>query len=166
MTWLDELPEAQRALVVSAPAPRRAAAMKAVLSKKRFSDPKWIFERKLDGIRCIAIRDAGGVRLLSRNDLAMNGRYPEIAAALERQPCERFAIDGEVVAMSHGQTSFSLLAQRGQRAVHVLLYAFDVLWLDGYDVRALPLRVRKRLLRERIDFADPLRWTSHRNERG
>jgi DNA ligase D-like protein (predicted ligase) len=140
--------------------------MRAVLSKKRFSDPRWIFERKLDGIRCIAIRDAGEVRLLSRNDLAMNGRYPEIAAALERQPCERFAIDGEVVAMSHGQTSFSLLAQRGQRAVHVLLYAFDVLWLDGYDVRALPLRVRKRLLRERIDFADPLRWTSHRNERG
>jgi DNA ligase D-like protein (predicted ligase) len=140
--------------------------MKAVLSKTRFSDPGWIFERKLDGIRCIAIRDAGGVRLLSRNDLAMNGRYPEIAAALERQPCERFAIDGEVVAMSHGQTSFSLLTQRGQRAVHVLLYAFDVLWLDGYDVRALPLRTRKRLLRERVDFADPLRWTSHRNERG
>jgi bifunctional non-homologous end joining protein LigD len=166
MTWLDELPDAQRALVVSAPAPRRAAAMKAVLSKNRFSDPKWIFERKLDGIRCIAIRDAGGVRLLSRNDLAMNGRYPEIAAALERQPCERFAIDGEVVAMRHGQTSFSLLAQRGQRSVRVLQYVFDVLWLDGYDVRALPLRTRKRLLRERIDFADPLRWTSHRNERG
>src|SRR3954467_5747159 len=94
----------------SAPAPETASAMKAVLTDERFSDPDWIYERKLDGIRCIAIRDGGPVCLLSRNDLSLNGRFPTIAAALERQSCKRFAIDGEVVAFSGGQTSFAKLA--------------------------------------------------------
>ena len=140
--------------------------MKATLTKGRFSDPNWIFERKLDGIRCVAIRDGERVRLLSRNDLSMNGRYPEIAAALEHQRCQRFAIDGEVVAFEGPRTSFARLAQRGQHYVPVYYYAFDLLWLDGYDVRALPLRARKRLLRHALKFGDPLRWTQHRNERG
>ena len=57
--------------------------MKAVLSDQPFSDPEWIFERKLDGIRCIAIRDGGAVKLLSRNDLSLNARYPHIVEDLE-----------------------------------------------------------------------------------
>jgi bifunctional non-homologous end joining protein LigD len=147
-------------------APQHAEAMKATLTDERFSDPDWIFERKLDGIRCIAIRDGKRVRLLSRNDLSLNGRYPEIAEALEGQSRTRFAIDGEVVAFDRGRTSFAALARRGQHAVRVYLYAFDILWLDGRDVRALPLRERKRLLRETLDFGGPLRLTSHRNEHG
>src|SRR3954467_11213739 len=91
-------------------APTTAAAMKAVLTDERFSDPDWIFERKLDGIRCVAIRDGGPVRLLSRNDLPLNDRFPAIAAALERQRCKHFAIDGEVVAFSGSETSFAKLA--------------------------------------------------------
>ncbi len=150
-----------------APAPQRAQAMKAVLTDKRFSDEDWIYERKLDGIRCIAIRDGGPVRLLSRNDLSMNGRYPEIAEALEgAQPCPRFAIDGEVVAFDGAQTSFAMLAQRGHRDVRVFLYVFDVLWLDGRDVRPLPLRERKALLRDALAFEDPIRFTQHRNRDG
>src|SRR3954469_5792551 len=85
-------------------------AMKAVLTKERFSDPDWIYERKLDGIRCVAIRDGDRVRLLSRNDLALNDRFHSLAAALEQQRCARFAMDGEVVAFSGGQTSFAKLA--------------------------------------------------------
>lgn len=145
-----------RELVREAPAPARSAAMRAVLTDERFSDPDWIFERKLDGIRCVAIRDGGEVRLLSRNDLSMNDRFPEIAAALASEPRERFAIDGEVVAFTGSQTSFARLAQRrqrprtGQRPVRIYLYAFDVLWLDGWDVRSLPLLERKRLLREAL----------------
>ena len=136
--------------------------MKAVLTDERFSDPGWIFERKLDGIRCIAVRDGGAVKLLSRNDLSLNGRWPQLAAALEKQPRKRFAIDGEVVAFDHGQTSFGMLG----KAKQVFLYAFDVLWLDGEDVRPQPLRERKRLLREAIDFKDPIRFTTHRNAEG
>ena len=74
--------------------------MKAVLTDERFSDPDWIFERKLDGIRCVAIRDGGATRMLSRNDLSLNGRYPLIAEALDGQARERFAVDGEVVSAS------------------------------------------------------------------
>jgi bifunctional non-homologous end joining protein LigD len=140
--------------------------MKAVLSETPFSDPNWIFERKLDGIRCIAIRDGDGTRLLSRNDLSLNARYPELAVALDGQSCTRFAVDGEVVAFAGGRTSFGALARRGRRRVAVYLYLFDLLWLDGYDVRALPLRSRKRVLRAALDFNGPLRFTPHRNTDG
>src|SRR3954471_13149898 len=113
----------------SAPAPETASAMKAVLTDERFSDPGWIYERKLDGIRCIAIRDGGSVRLLSRNDLSLNDRFPTIAAGLERQRCKLFAIDVEVVAFSGSQTSFAKLADARSGRAKVFLYVFDVMWL-------------------------------------
>jgi DNA ligase D-like protein (predicted ligase) len=146
--------------------PDGSEAMRATLTKERFSDPEWIFERKLDGIRCVAVRDGKAVRLLSRNNLSLNGRFPEIAEALEAQPAKRFAIDGEVVAFDGAATSFARLAQRGHHYVPVFYYVFDVLWIDGDDVRPRPLRERKRVLRDAIDFEDPLRFTTHRNERG
>jgi DNA ligase D-like protein (predicted ligase) len=140
--------------------------MKAVLTDERFSDPGWIYERKLDGIRCVAIRDGGPVSLLSRNDLPLNGRFPAIAAALERQRCTRFAIDGEVVAFSGSQTSFAKLADVRSGRAKAFFYVFDITWLDGADVRPLPVRERKRLLRDTIDFGDPVRLTPHRNGDG
>jgi len=159
------LSDDERALLAPAPAPKAADAMKAVLTDARFSDPDWIFERKLDGIRCIAIRSGKRVRLLSRNDLSLNARYPELATALEAEACDRFAIDGEVVAFDGAQTSFARLAARGHHSVPVFLYTFDILWLDGQDVRDLPLRTRKRLLRHlRLD--DPIRLATHRNRDG
>jgi bifunctional non-homologous end joining protein LigD len=146
--------------------PTGSEAMKAVLTDERFSDPEWIFERKLDGVRCIAVRDGGEVRLLSRNDLPLNGRYPEIADELATVPHERFALDGEVVAFDHGQTSFARLARRGREPVPVFFYVFDLLWLDDRDVRALPLRERKRLLREALPTSEHVRLTQHRNGDG
>ena len=104
------LSDDERELLAPAPAPKAADAMKAVLTDERFSDPDWIFERKLDGIRCIAIRSGKRVRLLSRNDLSLNARYPELVTALEAEACDRFAIDGEVVAFDGAQTSFARLA--------------------------------------------------------
>jgi DNA ligase D-like protein (predicted ligase) len=138
--------------------------MKATLTDARFSDPGWIFERKLDGIRCVAVRDGGSTKLLSRNDLALS--FPEVAEALDAQKQERFAVDGEVVAFAGDQTSFAKLARRGQEPVRVFYYVFDVLWLDGADVRPLPLRTRKTLLKEALKFDDPLRFTAHRNADG
>jgi DNA ligase D-like protein (predicted ligase) len=149
-----------------APAPTQAGAMKAVLTDDRFDDPAWIYERKLDGIRCVAIRDGGATRLLSRNDLPLNGRYPEVAEALDAQACRQFVVDGEIVALDRGQTSFAKLAARGHHYVPVYLYLFDILWLDGRDVRDLPLRVRKRLLRDALKFGGPLRLVPHRNGEG
>ncbi len=165
-TALERLTEQQRSRLLASPAPRHAGAMKAVLTDERFDRSDWIFERKLDGIRCIAVRDGDSVRMLSRNDLPLNDRYPEIATALSSQPSPRFAVDGEIVAFDGTQTSFSLLARRKQLHVPVFFYVFDLLWLNGVDVRGLPLRARKSLLREALSFADPIRLTPHRNGDG
>jgi bifunctional non-homologous end joining protein LigD len=139
-------------------------AMKAVLSDEPFSDPDWIFERKLDGIRCIAIRERGGpVSLLSRTARNMNGQFPEIAEALERQPARDFILDGEVVAFENGVTSFAKLQQRARRRVPVQLYVFDIPRLEREDLRPLPLRERKSRLRGALDFGGPIRLNPHRN---
>jgi bifunctional non-homologous end joining protein LigD len=117
------LPADERARLRPAPLPDRVEPMKAVLTDEVFSDPDWIYERKLDGIRCIAIKDAHRVRLLSRNHLSLNGRFPEVAEALERDPATQFVVDGEVVAFDGPQTSFARLQQRGERPTPVFLYA-------------------------------------------
>jgi bifunctional non-homologous end joining protein LigD len=141
--------------------------MKAVLSDEPFSDPGWVFERKLDGIRCLAHRDGSGVRLLSRTERAMNGDYPEIVSALEADPCPDFVIDGEVVAFARpGVTSFQRLQRRAIERVPIYLYVFDILRHEGEDVRELPLRERKALLRRALGFRDPIRFAAHRNEHG
>jgi DNA ligase D-like protein (predicted ligase) len=140
--------------------------MAATLTDERFSDPAWIYERKLDGIRCIAIVDERRARLLSRNDLSLNGRFPDLVAALERDPAAGLVVDGEVVAFDGSRTSFARLQQRGERTVAVFLYLFDVLHLAGHDTTALPLRARKALLRHALAFRGSIRYTPHRNREG
>jgi bifunctional non-homologous end joining protein LigD len=141
--------------------------MKAVLTDEPFDDPGWVFERKLDGIRCMAHREGGGpVRLVSRTDKDMTGQFPEPAKALEAQPLEDFVVDGEIVAFADGITSFSRLQRRAREQVSVFLYVFDILRHDGRDVRDLPLRERKALLRGAFKFGGRLRYSQHRNEHG
>ncbi len=154
---LDGLDPAERRLLRPGGPPAGTAAMKATLTARRAFDADWIFEPKLDGVRCIAVRDGADIRLRSRNDLDLGDRYPELAPALAAQPHHRFALDGEVVAFDGARTSFARLAGRGRRTADVYLYAFDLLWLDGHDLRALPLLARKRLLAAAVAFADPLR---------
>jgi DNA ligase D-like protein (predicted ligase) len=137
--------------------------MKAVLTDAPFSDPHWVFERKLDGIRCVAVKSRGSVRLWSRNELSLDGRYPELVEALRRDPADDFVIDGEVVAFAGANTSFARLARRGHERVAIHLYAFDVMWLGGRDTRALPLRERKRLLRGALGWGGALRTCPYRN---
>jgi bifunctional non-homologous end joining protein LigD len=141
--------------------------MKAVLWDEAFSDPGWIFERKLDGVRCLAHRDKRGVRLVSRTDRGMNADYPELVAALEAEPCEDFVVDGEVVAFdSRGITSFSRLQRRHRERVAIFYYVFDLLRLNGEDTRDLPLRERKAELRRALRFKGPVRFSPHRNGHG
>ena len=142
----------------------------ATLTQDRFSDPAWIFERKLDGERCLAFRSGGGVRLMTRNQKDDTSTYPELTQALAAQRDGDFIIDGEIVAFDGSQTRFARLQQRlGVRSpgpdllaeVPVYYYIFDVLWADGRDVRPLPLRERKRILRELLAFTGPLCFTEH-----
>jgi bifunctional non-homologous end joining protein LigD len=155
--------------------PRRAVPMLAVLTEERFSSKEWIFERKLDGERCLAFRRGATVRLASRTQRRLNDTYPEIAEALRAPDCDDFVVDGEVVAFEGAQTSFARLQQRMQlrdperarrSGVRVFYYLFDLLFLDGEDVTGLPLRERKALLRRTLAFADPLRYLAHRNAEG
>jgi bifunctional non-homologous end joining protein LigD len=143
----------------------------ATLTKERFFDPAWMYERKFDGERCLAYRDRDGVALMTRNRQRVNSTYPELAAALAAQPATDFVVDGEVVAFDGDTTSFSRLQQRlGVRnppaqliaAVPVVYYLFDVLRADGTDATGLPLRERKRVLRDLLSFGGPLRFTTHR----
>jgi bifunctional non-homologous end joining protein LigD len=147
----------------------------ATLTKARFSDPAWLYERKFDGERCLAYRSGDRLRLMTRNKRQVNGTYPELAAALAAQDCADFIVDGEVVAFQGSQTSFEKLQQRlGVRnpgadlraAVPVYFYLFDVLWANGRDVRELPLRQRKQVLRQLLSFGEPIRYTTHRTNNG
>ncbi|MGH2885190.1 MAG: non-homologous end-joining DNA ligase, partial [Solirubrobacteraceae bacterium] len=119
---LESLSAVERELAPAAPAPTTSGAMKAVLTDDRFSDPNWIYERKLDGIRCIAIRAGATVKLLSRNDLSQNDRWPELVEALEQEECDQFVIDGEVVAFDGSETSFARLVERAEHYVPVYYY--------------------------------------------
>jgi DNA ligase D-like protein (predicted ligase) len=160
------LTDDERALLREAPRPAWLEPMKAVLTEERFSRDDWIFERKLDGIRCLAFKADEVVRLRSRNDLSLNGRFGEVAEALAADPVSDVVLDGEVVAFAGSQTSFERLQQRGERPVRVFYYVFDLLHLAGHDTTALPLAARKRLLRRAVRFEDPLRLTAHRNREG
>ena len=140
--------------------------MKAVLTEDRFSDPDWVFERKLDGLRCLAFKDAGTVRMLSRNKLSFNERFPAIADALARDPADDFVVDGEIVAFAGGKSTFETLQQRGDHRAQLYLYVFDVIYAGGEDVGSRPWRERKALLRGLLQFAGPIRLTQHRNRDG
>jgi bifunctional non-homologous end joining protein LigD len=148
----------------------------ATLTRERFSDPAWIFERKLDGERCIAYRDESSLRLMSRNRHDISTRYPELTEALGAQfRGGGHVVDGEIVAFVGDQTSFEQLQQRLGlarpapslvAAVPVIYYVFDVLYADGRDVRPRPQIERKELLRQVLNFSDPIRYTEHRERDG
>ena len=159
------LSDEERGLLREQQRPEWVEPMKAVLTDERFSREEWLFERKFDGIRCLSFKADRQVRLRSRNDLSLNARFPEIAAALEADPVRDVVLDGEVVAFAGSRTSFERLQQRGDRPVRVFLYVFDVLHLAGRDTTALPLRARKRLLRH-LRLEDPIRLATHRNRDG
>ncbi len=143
----------------------------ATLTRERFSSPEWVFERKLDGERCLAFAGDDGVRLMSRSQHDITSTFPEVAAALAAQHRGDVVVDGEIVAFDGAQTRFERLQQRlgvaspGERLLRdfpVYYYLFDVLYADGVDTRPLPLTERKKLLVEAMSFRDPLRFTEHR----
>ncbi|HTQ69830.1 MAG TPA: non-homologous end-joining DNA ligase [Solirubrobacteraceae bacterium] len=148
--------------------------MKPTLVGEPFSDPDWVFERKLDGERCGALRHNGRVTLLSRTGRELDAAYPEIDDALAVSGPD-LLVDGEIVAFARGQTSFERLQRRMQirdreRAlrsrVPVFYYVFDLLELDGVDLRPLPLRERKAKLRQVLLWGGRIRATAYRRGDG
>jgi DNA ligase D-like protein (predicted ligase) len=160
---------------VTDPVPDWHSPTLATLTEERFSDPGWVYERKLDGMRCLAFRDGRRVRLLSRNRQSLDGTYPEVVDALAAQKCSNFVVDGEIVAFEGRRTSFARLQGRlgitdpdeaRESGVPVFYYLFDIMHLNGQATVDVPLLSRKRLLRKTFQFDDPLRYTTHRVEDG
>jgi len=173
--WRDRLSARERERIARQAHPDWTAPMLATLTHERFYDPDWIFERKLDGERALCFRDGDCIRLLTRNRKDIGETYPEIVDALAKQGCQDFVIDGEIVTLENGRTSFSRLQQRmgitdpqeaRKSGVAVYFYLFDILHLGGFSLDDLALRTRKSLLRQVLRFEDPLRYTPHRNGDG
>ncbi len=147
----------------------------AVLTDERFSDPDWIYERKLDGERALAFVRRGAARLMTRNRKSLDATYPELTQALAETVPHDCVLDGEIVAFDGDVTSFPKLQRRMQindreaamaTGVEVYLYLFDILHFDGLDLSESPLRARKRLLKDAVAWRDPIRFTPHRNADG
>jgi bifunctional non-homologous end joining protein LigD len=138
-----------------------------------FDDPGWLFEIKWDGYRAIAFIAKGKVRLVSRNQNDLTAQYPELQSVPSFIQAETAILDGEVAALDeHGRSSFSLMQQRtgirsgGRRTgsrqdISVLYYVFDLLYLDGYDLRRVSLEERKELLAKITRLDGPVRYSDH-----
>ena len=126
--------------------------MKARLVRELPRAGDWVYEIKFDGIRAIAVKDKDRVRLYSRLHNDLSGRFPEVARTVRDLRCERGVLDGEIVALdSEGRSSFQLLqsAHAPGQWPPIHYYVFDLLNLEGADLKSLPLSRRKELL-ERI----------------
>ncbi len=172
---LDVLEPSLRARAKKCAQPAWISPMLATLIKEPFNEPGWIYERKLDGVRCLAFRKGASVRLLSRNRQSLDATFPEIVDAVGRGTTCDAVLDGEVVAFSGSLTSFEKLQQRigiedPKKAlaagVPVFYYVFDVLWADGRLLTALPLAARKQVLRRALTRNKRVRLTPHRRGDG
>jgi bifunctional non-homologous end joining protein LigD len=110
---------------------------------------EWQYERKLDGLRGLAVRNGDQVDLFSRNQLSFNERFPDVVTALVNLESTRFVLDGELVVFDGDQTSFSLL-QTSPHPEHLTYCVFDLLHLDGRDTTGLRLTERQAILAEAL----------------
>ncbi len=155
------------------PMPTSIQPMLASVVEKPFDNPDWLFEIKWDGYRAIAFIQNDSVRLVSRNQNDLTPRYPELRELPKFLEAKNAILDGEVVVLDEqGRSSFSLMQQRtgigshGRQArprseLPVLYYAFDLLYLDGYDLRRVALEERKRVLKELLTPGEIVRYSDH-----
>jgi bifunctional non-homologous end joining protein LigD len=137
------------------------------------NDAKWIYEVKWDGVRALCYIQDGQVRMVSRNGNLIDRQYPELSILPHHVKAQTAIVDGEIAALNErGVPSFELLQRRinvadassvATLARHhpVVFYAFDLLYLDGRDLRGLPLMERKRLLKEVLQPNDVIRYSEH-----
>lgn len=166
---LENLPENQKKLLKKKNQPNFFKVMLATLTHNYFYDTNWLYEHKLDGERCVAIKKENKVILETRNHKSLNISYPDVEEAIAEIPAN-VILDGEIVAFKNGLSNFSRLQQRmhartkeeaSKTRVAVYCYIFDIMYLDGYDLTKLPLITRKQILRKVISFKKPLRYTQH-----
>jgi len=152
--------------------------MLATPAGKAFDDPDWLFEIKWDGYRAVAFIEGGRVRLVSRSQNDLTAQFSELGSLPQFVSAQRAILDGEIVALDdEGRPSFSLMQQRtgfqpGKRhlprreGVPVIYYAFDLIYVDGFDLRRVALESRKQLLQERIENSGLVHFSDHYAEKG
>jgi bifunctional non-homologous end joining protein LigD len=158
----DSLPGARRS-----PFPTALDPMMANLTERAFSNPAWLFEPKLDGVRCLAFVRDGQVKLFSRRGLDASRTYPSITQDLKLQPEQQMVIDGEIIALDDAvgllviQPRINLTRdpdiRRAEEKIPVYFYVFDLLYLQGHDLRSVPLEERKKLLKRVLAPTDRVR---------
>src|SRR6201994_5031100 len=146
--------------------PHRLQPMLATLTDAPFDDPDWLFEDKFDGFRMVAEVRRGKVALYSRNGKIVSHSYIEVAKALEGVKADAI-IDGELVAIGKDGVSHFQLLQNALRHEAKLLYcAFDLMFADGEDLRALPLLERKKRLKAILPRHKLIAFSNHRKGNG
>ena len=133
----------------------------------------WVYEIKWDGVRAICFIESGKLRMISRNGNVMDKQYPELSILPHQVAARQAIIDGEIAALdAQGRPSFELLQRRINvaepsaiarlaRSHPVVFFAFDLLYLDGRDLRSAPLLERKKLLKEVLKPDDVIRYSEH-----
>ncbi len=147
--------------------------MLATSVEEPFDDSEWLFEIKWDGYRAVSFLQDGKVRLVSRNQNELTGEFPELRELSKLIKAKNAILDGEVVALDEqGRASFSLMQQRtgirkggrrvgARRELQIVYYLFDLLYLDGYDLRQVALEQRKQALAQIIAPSDLVRYSDH-----
>jgi len=134
--------------------------MKALLAEDLPKGPQWIYEIKFDGIRALAIKSKARVSLTSRTAKDLTEKYSDIALALRKLSAKRAVLDGEIVAVDQqGRSSFQLLQSyltAGAEKPPVFYYVFDLLVLDGKDLKSAPLWQRKAMAQALIARVSPI----------
>jgi bifunctional non-homologous end joining protein LigD len=134
-----------------APLPEFFEPMKAKLVDSRPMAGAWIYEIKFDGYRALALRGGAETRILSRNQKDLGKKFPTITESIAKLGVEDAVIDGEIVALDEqGRSSFQLLQgfDMGTERPPIIFYAFDLLQLNGKDLKTLPIEERKAKLAE------------------
>ncbi|NJK85142.1 MAG: hypothetical protein HC906_03430 [Bacteroidales bacterium] len=137
--------------------------MLATLVEKPFDNTDWIFELKLDGYRVIASKNGEEVNLYSRYGNTFNEKYKVVAEELKKIKGD-FILDGEVVILDdEGKTNFQALQNITSADLkRMYYYVFDLIWLNGFDLKRIPLIERKKLLKSLLlKQSEKIRYTDH-----
>ena len=158
---------------VRAPMPTAILPMKSTLSEKPPKGDEWLFEIKWDGVRAICFIDGKQVRITSRTGSSCERQYPELSVIGHQISAKQAILDGEIAVLDkNGVSSFGLIQPRIAvadpnsvahlaRRTPVTLFVFDLLYLDGYDLRGVPLVERKRALHSILQPSAVMRYSEH-----
>ena len=158
--------------------PAKIAPMLATSVEKPFDDAAWLFEIKWDGYRAVSFIEGGSVQFVSRNQNDLTGQFAELGVLPKYVRAKTAILDGEIVALDkHGRSSFSLMQQRtgirgggrrvaGRADVQIVYYVFDLIYLDGYDLRRVALAERKQVLSQILQTDQLIRYSEHFPNKG